>query len=85
MGAVAVVPFPQRRRLALPDLARLAPSGRSLLAGFAFVGLAALTYLGARETSVFAIRAVDVRGAPPATAAEVPRTFPRELRAWTSK
>ena len=75
MGAVGVIPFPQRRRLALPDLARLAPSWRSLLVPVGLAGTAALLYLGARETSVFAIRTVDVRGAPPSVAAEVRRAM----------
>ena len=75
MGAVGVVPFPQRRRLARLDLARVAPSGRSLLVAVALTGLAALVYLGARETRVFAIRAVEVRGASPPVAAEVRRAL----------
>ena len=69
----AVVPFPRRRtskgsRLAL---SRLAPSGRSLLLGFALLAGAVGAYAAARETSVFAVRSVDVRGARPAVAAQV--------------
>ena len=69
----AVVPFPRRRtskgsRLAL---SRLAPSGRSLLLGFALLAATAGAYAAARETSVFAVRSVDVRGARPAVAAQV--------------
>lgn len=69
----AVVPFPRRRtskgaRLAL---SRLAPSGRSLLLGIALLAAAAGAYAAARETSVFAVRSVDVRGARPAVAAQV--------------
>jgi cell division protein FtsQ len=75
VGAVGVIPFPQRRRLAFPDIARLAPSWRSLLVLVGLVAIAALLYLGARETSVFAIRTVDVRGAPPSVAAEVRRAM----------
>ena len=59
---MGVVPFPQRPALARPDLARLVPSGRSLLVAFALTGCGALLYIGARETSVFAIRTVTVRG-----------------------
>ena len=69
----AVVPFPRRRtskgsRLAL---SRLAPSGRSLLLGFALLAATAGAYAAARETSVFAVRSVDVRGSRPAVAAQV--------------
>jgi cell division protein FtsQ len=57
--------------LALPrrpevDARRLLPSGSSLLAGFALVALAIAAYALARETPLFAIRELDVRGAPPA-------------------
>jgi cell division protein FtsQ len=68
---VGVVPFPQRPALPRPNLARLVPSWRSLVVAVALVGCAGLLYLGARETSVFAIRTVVVRGAPPVVAAEV--------------
>jgi cell division protein FtsQ len=72
---VGVIPFPQRTRLARPELARLAPSGRSLLVTVALAGCAALVYLVARETSVFAIQTVAVRGASPRIAAEVRRAL----------
>ena len=69
----AVVPFPRRRTSKGGRLARsrLAPSGRSLLLGFALLAAAAGAYAAARETSVFAVRSVDVRGARPAVAAQV--------------
>ena len=72
---MGVVPFPQRRRFARPDLATLAPSWRSPLGAAALAALAALLYVGARETSVFAIRTVVVRGAPPPVVAEVRRAL----------
>jgi cell division protein FtsQ len=75
VGCVGVVPFPHPRRLARPNLARLAPSGRSLLVTVAVAGCAALVYLVARETPVFAIRTVAVRGASPSIAAEVRRAL----------
>lgn len=53
------------------SLPRLLPSGRSLLTGFALLGAGALAYLGARETSVFALRSIEVRGAPPRVARHV--------------
>jgi cell division protein FtsQ len=56
------------RRLAF---ARALPSGRALLLGFALLGAGALAYVGARETSVFALRSVVVTGAPPRVAAHV--------------
>jgi len=65
VGAVAVVPFPQRRRLGAPDLTRLArlvPTRRSLLVAAAAVGAAGLLYLVARETPLFAVRSIEVTG-----------------------
>ena len=55
----------------LGSLVRFAPSGRSLATGFALIALACGLYAGARTTSVFAIRRVEVRGAGPADAARV--------------
>jgi cell division septal protein FtsQ len=56
------------RRVAL---AKALPSGRALLLGFALLGAGAVAYVGARETSVFALRSVVVTGAPPQVAAHV--------------
>jgi cell division protein FtsQ len=42
------------------------PSARTLCVAGAVVGLLALLYLAARETPLFAVREVDVTGAPPA-------------------
>jgi cell division protein FtsQ len=61
--------LPARR--AVPELARLAPSGRSILIGLALLALALGAYAGARETSVFAVRTVEVRGGTPAIRAQV--------------
>jgi cell division septal protein FtsQ len=74
VGAVAVVPFPQRRRLRPPDLTRLArlvPTGRSLLVAAAAVGVAALLYLVARETPLFAVRSIEITGVRGPAAAHV--------------
>ena len=74
MGAVAVVPFPDRRRLGTPDLARLArlvPTGRSILIAAAAVGAAGLIYLVARVTPIFAVRTIEVTGVRGAAAAHV--------------
>jgi cell division protein FtsQ len=50
---------------------QFAPSGRSLLLGVALLLAAAGVYGLARETSMFAVRAIEVEGASPALAAQV--------------
>jgi cell division protein FtsQ len=74
VGGVAVVPFPQRRRLGVADLARLAslvPTRRALLAAGAALGAAGLLYLVARETPLFAVRSIEITGVHGAAAADV--------------
>ena len=66
----AVVPLP-RSGGDRPDLARLIPSGQSLLLASAIVVGVFAAYWGARSTSVFAVQRVEVRGAPPDVAREV--------------
>ena len=61
--------LPARRRA--PELVRLAPSGRSILLGLALLVGAAVLYVGARQTSVFAVRTIDVRGGTPVLRAQV--------------
>jgi cell division protein FtsQ len=61
--------LPARR--SVPDLGRIAPSGRSLLAGLLLLALGIGAYIGARETSVFAVRTLEVRGGTPALRAQV--------------
>ena len=56
---------------------RLAPSGRSLLAGCALVLVAAGLYSIARETSMFAVDAIRVEGASPTLAADIRRELHR--------
>jgi len=51
--------------------ARVLPSGRALLLGFALLAAGALAYVGARETSLFALRSIQISGAPPRVAAHV--------------
>jgi cell division septal protein FtsQ len=58
-----------------PDWGRLVPSARILLIGFGLVGLAALLYVVARETPMFAVRRIEVEGAPPRVAAHVRRAL----------
>jgi cell division protein FtsQ len=69
--AEAAAPLPRRVQGERLDFARFVPSGRSL--GIAFlIALGALgAWVGARETSVFAVRTVDVGGANPALAGQV--------------
>jgi cell division protein FtsQ len=47
-------------------LGRVLPSGRSLAIAFALLAGAIGAYAAARETSLFAVRTVQVRGGPPA-------------------
>jgi len=58
------------RRGAL-DVRQLIPSGRSIAAGVLLLALAVGCYIGARQTSVFAVRTIDVRGGTPELRAEV--------------
>jgi cell division protein FtsQ len=52
-------------------LARFAPTRRSLAIGFGVLGLAAGGYLIARQTSLFAVDRIEVRGASPRVAGQV--------------
>jgi hypothetical protein len=72
--AEKVLPLPRRRGV---DVLRLAPSGRSLLAGCALVLVAGGLYGLARETSMFAVDTIRVDGASPALAADVRRELHR--------
>jgi cell division septal protein FtsQ len=55
------------------------PSGKSVLAGLALFVLALGAYFGARDTSVFAVRSLDVRGGTPALRAQVRAALADEL------
>ncbi|MGZ8702202.1 MAG: cell division protein FtsQ/DivIB [Gaiellaceae bacterium] len=63
-----VLQLPRRRSF---DVLRFAPSGRSFAIGASLVLVAGGLYALARETSMFAVRSVEVAGASPALAAEV--------------
>jgi cell division protein FtsQ len=52
-------------------LAKALPSGRALALGFALLAAGGLAYLGARESSLFAVRQIRISGAPPRVAAHV--------------
>lgn len=70
-AASVVVPFPRGVAGNRLDLARLVPSGRSLVIGFALVLAVLGAYWGAKTSSVFAVQYLEVEGAPPTIAREV--------------
>jgi cell division protein FtsQ len=61
------------------DLGRLAPSGPSIALGLALLALGVGGYVGARETSVFAVERVEVQGGTPRARAAVRRALAPEL------
>lgn len=61
--------LPARRRSL--DLGRIAPSGRSVFLGLVLLVLGVGAYVAARETSVFAVRTIEVRGGTPELRAQV--------------
>jgi cell division protein FtsQ len=69
-----VLSLPRRRPSAV---VRLLPSGRALLVALVVVVAAGGLYALARETSMFAVRRVEVTGAPPSLAKEVERSLAR--------
>jgi hypothetical protein len=71
MSRAAVLPLPSGAApFALP-LARILPSGRSLLVGFVLIGLVVGGYAAARGTSVFSVREIEVTGARPSVVERV--------------
>lgn len=58
-------------RRPLPDLRAILPTGRSIVVGVAVLVAAGGLYLIARDTSLFAVRTLDVRGATPQIRAQV--------------
>jgi cell division protein FtsQ len=67
----AALSFPPVESLRAVSLSRLLPSGAALLTGFALLAGAALAYVGAKETSLFALRSIEISGAPPRVAGHV--------------
>ena len=63
----------------LPSVGQLIPSGKSVLLGLALLVLACGAYVAALETSVFAVRTIDVRGATPQIRAEATQALSGEL------
>ena len=71
----AVLPFPRQGLLA--RAARLLPTGRALLVCTLLVVAAVGVYVVSRETSLFAIRTIEVRGVSPAQASRGSRARSR--------
>lgn len=65
------MPFPRSAAGGRPELARLLPSGRSLLTGLLILLTGLGLYAAARGTSAFAVRAIAVEGARPELAGDV--------------
>jgi cell division protein FtsQ len=74
--AAPLAPAPTRGRFAL---ARPWPSGRSVAVGVVLLAAAALAYVVARETPLFAVRTAVVYGAPPAAARDVRSALDRDV------
>jgi cell division protein FtsQ len=74
---VAALPAPNSatRRRPAPALPGFLPSPRSLVACIVLVALAIGAYAVARETSVFAVRTIDVRGGSPQLREQVRRAL----------
>ncbi len=70
-GRPAAAALPRTRVFGVGKLANALPSGRVLALAFGFLAAGVLAYLGARETSVFAVRSIRINGAPPRVAAHV--------------
>ena len=72
-AASAVVPFPRGGAGDRHELARLVPSGRSLLIVLGLVAGTLVAVWGAHASSVFAVGRVQVLGAPPGVERQVVR------------
>lgn len=69
--------LPARRPL--PELGSFIPTGRSVLVALAILLAAGAAYAVARETSIFAVRTLDVRGGTPAIRAQARAALAGEL------
>jgi cell division septal protein FtsQ len=76
--AGVVVAFPRVRSTRL-DLAALVPSGRALVLAFAVLLAGLACWWLARESSLFAVRHVEVVGAPPRISKQVERAVANEI------
>jgi cell division protein FtsQ len=77
-ASVRAARLPEKREHPL-QLRRVIPSGRSILAGLALIALAGGAYAGALETSVFAVRRLEIVGGSAQTQAEVRTALTPEL------
>ncbi len=75
----AVAPIPTEQPRTHAGRPRILPSVRSVLLALALLVGAGTAYVVARETSVFAVRTVEVSGAPPAVALQVQRALRDDL------
>jgi hypothetical protein len=71
--------LPARRAAPSLKLTRLAPSARSVLVGVVLFALAVGGYVAARETSIFAVRTIEIRGGDKALQAQVEAALAGEL------
>ena len=70
-GRQTAVASPRPRAFGVGRLAEAVPSVRALALGFGLLAAVLLAYLGARETSLFAVRSIRISGAPPRVASHV--------------
>jgi cell division protein FtsQ len=71
--------LPARRPPVPPAIARAVPSLRSVLVGLALLVLGVGTYVAARETSLFAVRALEIQGGTPVLRAQVRKALRDEM------
>jgi cell division protein FtsQ len=71
VSRTAVLALPSRPTAFALPIGRLLPSGRALLIGFAAVAAVVGGYFAARETSMFAVKKIEVTGARPAAVRRV--------------
>ena len=74
-GAAALAGAASPASVSPGRLARAAPSRRSIVVGLAIVALAAAAYLAARDTGMFAVRRIEISGAPPTVARQIDRAL----------
>ena len=74
-----VVPFPRRGGELRVDLARMLPSGSSILIAFALLIGAIGAYVVARNTGIFGVRRVAVAGAPKGVTHQVERALADDM------
>jgi cell division septal protein FtsQ len=76
--ASVVVPITRPRGGVRLDAERLVPSGRSLALAFGVLAAVVLAWFAARETPMFALRSVEIAGAPQPVSRQVRQVLERE-------